>query len=642
MLRAQTNGSTTLSSWTIALFAILLLFPLIDLPRPMLLTTPPWKVELVVSLFLLTALFLFRGLSASLAALGQARHFVLLLTLFTAWSGISMIWAPSYGPVVHHTFTWAVYLVVFLFALAAFRRSQGIGYAVVFAAIITSILAILCILDFVTLVDFTVSEGTLRIRWAKYSELLVTILPFLWAFACHLRGRDRWTLLLIGIGGWTAAMLSLSRSAFISGSIGFVILFVSAFFLTQSRHRRTILKFAAIWIMLTVGFQLGSAYLTSVPATAQYISGSADPTRSNATMRVFTWTVTGSMIKESPLLGVGADNFGIAFNDGRKVYAAANPQDPNNAIGEDYLFERAHNEYLQIAAELGIPGLLLFSFAFLIFGYWLFRSVWENRGRVAPALLGTIAGMSAFAVSSLFTSFSFRAFQNGVAFFVMAAVAAYLVSKRCRINSQGSNRFTFPMAVLATLGLAVFSGLLAASQIFSTIGERQTTSTETKENLERSLAFNPENGGTQLSLASVESRDGDQKPAADLTRAAIANGVGASIVYARLAEYEEKAGNTEAAVAALDEAIAVFPRSSYLRAYLVLLLERTGNPSRAEKELQLARQLDLKQANGWYALIKLKSKDAYQVSKNDPNTAGPAELLPQNAIYQYLNEDMSR
>jgi hypothetical protein len=54
-----------------------------------------------------------------------------------------------------------------------------------------------------------------------------------------------------------------------------------------------------------------------------------------------------------------------------------------------------------------------------------------------------------------------------------------------------------------------------------------------------------------------------------------------------------------------------------------------------------ARELDLRQANGWYALMKLGSKDAYQISKGDPTTAGPADLLPQNAIYQYLNEDMS-
>ena len=110
----------------------------------------------------------------------------------------------------------------------------------------------------------------------------------------------------------------------------------------------------------------------------------------------------------------------------------------------------------------------------------------------------------------------------------------------------------------------------------------------------------------------------------------------------RLAQYEEKAGNTNAAVSAAEDAIAVFPRSLYLRAYLTLLLERIGDHTRAERELQIARELDQKQANGWYALIKLGSKDAYQLSRTDPNTAGPAELLPRNAIYEYLNEDMSR
>ena len=629
-----------LPTGVIAIFGLLLLAPLLELPRPALITTTPWKVELLVSIFLLIGLVFARKLTRSIRPPYSLRTIVTLLCLFAAWSGISFFWASNSGAVVHHTLVWATYIVFFLVTIATLRSTRGISPVGDFAATLASILGVLCILDFVTVVDFSASEGTLRIRWAKYAELLVTILPFLWAIGCYLRGRKRAIALLIGIVGWTAAMLSLSRSAFISGLIGFVILFVLVIIFSRPRHRLAMIKMAAVWIVLTIGFQLGSAYLTSIPATTQYISGSADPTRSTATMRIFTWSVTGSMIKAAPVLGVGADNFGAAFNDSRTRYGVANPEDPNNAIGEDYLFERAHNEYLQIAAELGIPGLMLILAAFFLFGARIVRSVWANRGRVSPALIGAIAGMSAFAVSSLFTSFSFRAFQNGLAFFAMAAVAAYLASKGDR-DRQRSSRFMPLMAIAATFGLAIFSALAGASQVFSTIGERQTTPIETKQNFERALVFYPENGGTQLSLASAEAKNGDYRKAADLTRMAIENGVGASIAYAKLAEYEERAGDQNAAVWAVEDGIGVFPRSSYLRAYLVLLLERTGNTSRSELEMSRARDLDHKQANGWYALIKHGSKDAYQMSRQNPNVAGPAELLPQNAIFQYLNEDLT-
>lgn len=639
MSQSHLRESTSTPLWVIAVLAILLLVPLIELPRPALITTPPWKVELAVSLFLLTAFLYARWVLPNIRLHAPIHLIIVLFCLFTAWSGISVFWAISHGDVAHHTLIWAVYIAFFLASLAILQRSHGIFPAAVLAGAVASILAVLCILDFVTVVDFPVSEGTLRIRWAKYAELLVTILPFLWAIACYLRGRDRTVALMIGGAGWIAAMLSLSRSAFISGTIGFVILFALVIVLSRRRHRSTMIKLAVAWLILTVGFQLGSAYLTSVPATAQYISGAADPTRSTATMRVFTWSVTSTMIKESPILGVGADNFGAAFNEGRKSYAVTNRNDPNLVIGEDYLFERAHNEYLQIAAELGIPGLILFTGAFLFFGVWLIRNMWARRGRVSPALIGAVAGMSAFAVSSLFTSFSFRAFQNGIAFFLMAAVAAYIASKR-DLDLRRPNRLMPGLGIAVASGLALFSALAGASQAFSTIGERQTTPEDTKGNFERALIFYPENGGTQLSLASVEARNGDFQKAAALTRSAIRNGVGASVAYSLLSDYEERAGRKEAAIKAVEEGIAVFPRSLYLRAYLALLLERSGDTLRAEHEMTIARALDAKQANGWYALIKLGSKEAYQVSRQDPNTAGPAELLPQNAIYQYLNEDM--
>ena len=244
----------------------------------------------------------------------------------------------------------------------------------------------------------------------------------LWAAALTDEGRRRRIFYLAaGSLGWVAAQLSLSKAAFISGAVGFVLLFVFLLARGDKSSRPATLKLASAWLVLTIIFQAGFSFFSAVPATTQYITGSADATRETSSMRVFTWKVTGQMIADAPLLGVGADNFGARFNDGRRSYVKASSEDPANAIGEDYLFERAHNEYLQIFAELGTIGILLFAAIFGCLAWVTGRAV-LSKVPLDPLLCGAIGGMAAFAVSSLFTSFSFRAAQNGIVFFLVMAV----------------------------------------------------------------------------------------------------------------------------------------------------------------------------------------------------------------------------
>src|SRR5205085_8776526 len=87
-----------------------------------------------------------------------------------------------------------------------------------------------------------------------------------------------------------------------------------------------------------------------------------------------------------------------------------------------YVVERAHNEFLQIFDELGVVGFALIiamAVAFCIQAYRAFR-----RGRrLSPIFWAAVAGMAGFIASSMVSSFSFRAVQNGVVFFVLLAMA---------------------------------------------------------------------------------------------------------------------------------------------------------------------------------------------------------------------------
>jgi O-antigen ligase len=70
--------------------------------------------------------------------------------------------------------------------------------------------------------------------------------------------------------------------------------------------------------------------------------------------RYYHWGNTLVMIREHPLLGVGPGNFQVAY----PLYCRSFAYDP--FMNYRTRIKKAHNDYLQLAAECGIPALFFF------------------------------------------------------------------------------------------------------------------------------------------------------------------------------------------------------------------------------------------------------------------------------------------
>ena len=94
------------------------------------------------------------------------------------------------------------------------------------------------------------------------------------------------------------------------------------------------------------------------------------------------------MIKEHPLIGVGLGNF-------RYVY-------PKYMLpGAKEYFLHAHNIFLQIAVEMGIPGLFVFLWLLFLF----FKDAFTNKGKdeyIRIVRVGLSAGIIAILITSFF------------------------------------------------------------------------------------------------------------------------------------------------------------------------------------------------------------------------------------------------
>ncbi len=630
------------------ILSVALLTILFVLPQPTIAVNLPFKAETFLTVALLIMLaFSMRpkadGAISNNRDLSLLRLIALTIMVFVAWSGSSLIWSEVFDGPAHHTLLWSVYLVYFL-VFSSLLRSDPSG-RIIFStlAIISIFLGCLCIFDYMTLVDFKLNEGYIRIRYGKYAEMMVTVAPMLWALAIY--AGKRWLNVVFSVAavlGWMTAMLSLSKGAFLGGVIGFLVMFIGWILLSPRHFRRRVAIAATCWLIFTIGFQAFFSFASEIPATTDYISGEADPTRVTSAFRVFSWKLGGQMFKDHWVLGVGADNFGMRLNDSRIQYRLTHPDDPTDEPGEDYIFERAHNEPLQVAAELGFVGICLFVLPFLVFTFFLVRGLTRKKDKVSPILWASAGGMIAFAVSSMVSSFSFRSAQNGVAFFMIFAIGVNELSKIDRRVPKSSERKLMPTPLYAAclvftllLGGYCTSKIIAEYQVY--LAEQTGDTVVAHSHFRIARIADPSYAGLYLSNAARNNADNEPDKAAINTRKAIDRGVGMALTYSSLIELQIKAGLVAEAEASFIEALSVYPRSIYLRTEYIAFLEDHGRTDEAAVQLQVSRGIDLRHANGWYKLIKTGSVNAYYLAQTDESVAPPAELVPQAGVQEYVD-----
>ena len=443
-------------------------------------------------------------------------------------------------------------------------------------------------------------------------------------------------------------MLSLSKGVFIAGISSFTLCFAGTWIFSKKVFQKRVLKTALIWIVFTSIFQAGFSYYSTIPSTANFISGAKDTKRETTSFRIFTWKVSKEMISENPFLGVGANNFGIVFNESRKQFAQAFPKDPGHNVAEDHLVERAHNEFIQIFAELGIIGGGIFVLLFGFFAVWILESLIRQRRRVSPLIFGSLAGVIAFFISSLFSSFSFRLMQNGIVFLMVLSILVYeLIKLNKKYNGEKhvQNKFSIKITtpVLGTAGLVIlatgiFSSVTAISNYYVYLGENEANLEQALENFDTALVLNAENASAYFSkgMRLYAAKRMDQS--SDNLKKAIDLGLGTVISYSYLSETFEKAGQMDKAEKALRESLDIFPHSIFTRVRYSIILENQGFSEPARKQLNMAKSFDRKHAKGWSNLIRYRSKNAYRLFQKNKDSIQPSALRPRQANLQYLDK----
>jgi len=253
------------------------------------------------------------------------------------------------------------------------------------------------------------------------AEYLICILPI--SFVIALLGRKKIYSVVCGLSFFIsclALLISQTRASWIGAFVSFIFMallfvFKDKAFITKNKKKLLIIPLLIIVVCITfVGLNLIRHNISDSYALGQRIK-----TIFNDPFRVFVWKATWQMFRDHPLTGVGLGNFKLLYVD-YQALLLSRQQLPSYIITSNVM--RAHNEYLQVAAEMGLPGLVIVCWLIIALfrhGLWVFKNIPDVEGRRLSA--GILSGCVALLIYTFF-SFPFHLASTSTVFICLAAI----------------------------------------------------------------------------------------------------------------------------------------------------------------------------------------------------------------------------
>jgi putative inorganic carbon (HCO3(-)) transporter len=175
-----------------------------------------------------------------------------------------------------------------------------------------------------------------------------------------------------------------------------------------------------LWLLLALPLLALGAH----DAVLERFASILNPTDTSSTLRLALWESTLAMISDRPLLGIGWGAYWLVY-----------PQYDFFVQDASTKIFHAHNMYLNIAAEIGIPGLL----TFLAIWYGHLRIALTIRSRTADnwlagLMLGVIGAFLSLFVSG-FTDFIMFNIQLSMLFWLLSALVVITWQEIIRYSS---------------------------------------------------------------------------------------------------------------------------------------------------------------------------------------------------------------
>lgn len=259
---------------------------------------------------------------------------------------------------------------------------------------------------------------------------LVATIPLTWSF--YLKSRDK-KFLYIGALFTTTLLFTKSRSGIIGFFAAFVAFLGGFFYLKKESIKKSLKTFLPIpTVFLLLIFLFGTPWN---PSISSFFDQSTQEAKvegpalevggtESGEIRKIVWSGAINIFKNYPVLGTGVETFAYSYYNFRPI--------EHNLVSEwDFLYNKAHNEFLNIAANTGFIGLA--SYLTLI-GFSTFVII--NNFLKGKNKLLNLALASGYLSISVTNFFGFSVVPVAIIFFLFPAFSTTLESDPIKENDN--------------------------------------------------------------------------------------------------------------------------------------------------------------------------------------------------------------
>ena len=287
---------------------------------------------------------------------------------------------------------WITPILLFFLSFNIIRDKDNFKKVVFVIMLVTFMIALMAIRDYMNVgnsssLDSSRVGGVFEQPNMLGAFFVYNMFFFAGFILCYWRSLKYWLLVIPFLACFRGIMVTFSRGAYLSFAFGSL---VTAFFKSKVLFTiAIILIVAALFVpgILPEGIQYR---LESTFKDGRLISTDvSDIKDSSAGKRILIWQGAIEMIKDQPLFGFGYGLFPY-------IIGTYSPQTPQ---------ADAHNTYLILAAEMGIPALLIFLIILIILiknAWWLLNHT-EDKYFKAFAI-GALGGLFGLIVGNMFGS----------------------------------------------------------------------------------------------------------------------------------------------------------------------------------------------------------------------------------------------
>ncbi len=192
----------------------------------------------------------------------------------------------------------------------------------------------------------------------------------------------------------------------------------------------------------------------------------------SGTIRSIVWRGAFEIFKKYPLFGSGVETFAYAYYPSRPV--------EHNLVSEwDFLYNKAHNEFLNFLATTGLFGFLSYLSIIVVYLFWSAKQVMSITHKIKPARLLTplilIALASGFLALNISNFFGFSTVPVALLFFLFPALAAIFAQSGKQVEKAQNDPFQRTLNTLSnaqylsigTLTLALIFLLLRVHNLYA-------------------------------------------------------------------------------------------------------------------------------------------------------------------------------